>query len=81
MKDRIYSTKTRVTYKDVKNRLIAKGYKCVSYGDIEQCRTMGIAYYSNDKNTIKLVYEWVQVEPRHYVSGKMVALTDVTECY
>ena len=80
MKDRIYSTKTRVTYKDVKNRLIAKGYKCVSYGDKKQYR-MGMAYYSNDKNIIKLVYEWVQVEPRHYVSGKMVALTDVTECY
>ena len=81
MKDRIYSTKTRVTYKDGKNRLIAKGYKCVSYGDIEQYITMGVAYYSNGKNTIKLVYEWVQVKPRHYVSGKMVALTDVTECY
>ena len=81
MKDRIYSTKTRVTYKDVKNRLMAKGYKCVSYGDIEQYITIGVAYYSNGKNTIKLVYEWVQVKPRHYVSGKMVALTDVTECY
>ena len=80
MKDREYKINTKVTFRKVSARLLSKGYKETYYGD--KINGDGYAYYKKGKNVIKLTYKWIpNPQGRGYVSGRMVELEDVSECY
>ena len=83
MKDKHYSPNTKVTFRQVEDKLIRKGYELTSYGDIHNGR-MGTAYYEKGGSVIKVVYHWKKIEDDYcnrYVGGKMVSLEDVSWCY
>ena len=80
MKDRYYSKKTKVHYSNVAAKLLKQGYKEVSYGDMPNGD--GYAYYKRENITLKLIYKWIpNPQGRGYISGKMVAMEDVSMCY
>ena len=81
MKDRYYKRNTRSTYHNVSTWLKKHGYKETTYGDSAYYPNVGYAYYEKPGVCLKLMYHWVKETEKSYVSGKMISLEDVSDCF
>lgn len=80
MKDRIYKTNTKSTFKNIQSWLLSRGYKLESYGDVSD--DIGESYFIKPGVMLKAVYQWKpNPNGRGVVSGKMISLEDMTSCY
>ena len=84
MQDRFYKANTKATFKKTSAWLKRLGYKEDMYGDAEwnEHQKIGEAWYCKPGVMLSLHYEWVK-NPNGvgYISGKMISLEDITDCF